>query len=324
MCKTLITNRSGPWGTHTLRKTAYLFGVWGGGSEIDIMNAARHSQKTDTSAIYRQDAEFLRTLAEQRGLNPGLMVSKWKSIYCANLDLARSLGIHRQYDFFELSWDRFHQIGLLQESSVKEVVAAFIKNESEISSERRLNDLMAKIPDPALRAEIRDLIHIRAYEISRTIKIEPPSNEVECASDEDAASDDEGEVDDDADPTLIVKPVKPPKKKLKKNKQDEGRGGIKDFEGRETLKDLEGVNNKINSMKNMWKQWNEDIKKTAELREAARTFFQKTLKPVMFCIEHHYLWDTEKFCERNVEFAPSKYAQRVCKGNDKLKCGIQK
>jgi hypothetical protein len=61
LCKKFVL-RKGPFGTHSSRKTSYLFAVWGGGQESEMMQCARH--KTVTNALkYKRDATFLLNIA---------------------------------------------------------------------------------------------------------------------------------------------------------------------------------------------------------------------------------------------------------------------
>ncbi|KAJ3088124.1 hypothetical protein HDU96_004232, partial [Phlyctochytrium bullatum] len=55
-CKPHVLDRDS-FGTHTLRKTAYALAVFGGASDIEIMNAARH-KCTKSASTYKQDAFF--------------------------------------------------------------------------------------------------------------------------------------------------------------------------------------------------------------------------------------------------------------------------
>ena len=60
MCKTLFL-REGPWGTHSHRKTGYLFSVWKGGNYLQIMKSARHKD-VQSAQKYSLDAEYLHNL----------------------------------------------------------------------------------------------------------------------------------------------------------------------------------------------------------------------------------------------------------------------
>jgi len=66
VCKQVIPRRRGPWGTHTGRKTYYLFGVWGGASDMDLMEGARHATIANARR-YKQDAAFLLELVKRNG-----------------------------------------------------------------------------------------------------------------------------------------------------------------------------------------------------------------------------------------------------------------
>jgi hypothetical protein len=89
ICKQVLP-RSGPFGTHSCRKTAYLFAVWGGGSESDIMESARH--KAISQALkYKRDALYLLRLAEANGTNFTSIIGNWKPIYCADLQMGCSI-----------------------------------------------------------------------------------------------------------------------------------------------------------------------------------------------------------------------------------------
>lgn len=61
--KTLL-KRDGPFGTHTLRKTAYLLAVWGGGADMEIMQSARH-KTYQNSVKYKLDANALLEITRQ-------------------------------------------------------------------------------------------------------------------------------------------------------------------------------------------------------------------------------------------------------------------
>ena len=89
LCSTLLT-REGRWGAHSGRKTAYLFGVWGGGQDSDLMQSARH--KTVKHAMkYKKDAEFLLSIAQQNMHDAQLSTPKWRSIFCDQHQLAMTL-----------------------------------------------------------------------------------------------------------------------------------------------------------------------------------------------------------------------------------------
>ncbi len=90
ICDKLFT-RDGPWGTHTCRKTGYLFAVWGGGSFESIMSSARHSD-INTAKKYERDAKYLLEVAKINGFALKGTVSIWKPIFIESVQLGRSIG----------------------------------------------------------------------------------------------------------------------------------------------------------------------------------------------------------------------------------------
>ena len=100
VCEMLVERR-GPFGTHTNRKTAYLFAVWGGGCDSEIMLAARH--KTVSNAIkYKKDAQYLLHLAVSNDVNFGSIVSKWRSIFVADVQMGRKVNTRGRHNFTDL------------------------------------------------------------------------------------------------------------------------------------------------------------------------------------------------------------------------------
>ena len=96
ICKKL--NFSGTWGCHTGRKTAYLFAVWGGGSDTDIMQRARH--KTVKNSIkYKNDASFLLALCEINGIVVNASTPTFRSLYCHNHQMAISINANNSPNY---------------------------------------------------------------------------------------------------------------------------------------------------------------------------------------------------------------------------------
>ncbi|KAJ3090329.1 hypothetical protein HDU96_003446, partial [Phlyctochytrium bullatum] len=103
-CKPHVLDRDS-FGTHTLRKTAYALAVFGGASDIEIMNAARH-KCTKSASTYKQDAFYMYQLCQEtaNGLSLdastnaieaqlSLFAPKWRSIFILHAQLAA--GINR-------------------------------------------------------------------------------------------------------------------------------------------------------------------------------------------------------------------------------------
>ena len=82
-----VIERKRKWGAHVGRKTGYLFGVWGGGADIDLMNAARH-KSLKNAAKYKKDASLLLELAKANDAEMVNRTPKWKSLYSDASQLA--------------------------------------------------------------------------------------------------------------------------------------------------------------------------------------------------------------------------------------------
>ncbi|KAJ3258571.1 hypothetical protein HK103_003531 [Boothiomyces macroporosus] len=74
------------WGTHTLRKTGYLFAIWGAEENLDqyhlIMQSARHKNVV-CAMKYEQDARTQYLMASYCDQDPRKLVSKWKPVIVA-------------------------------------------------------------------------------------------------------------------------------------------------------------------------------------------------------------------------------------------------
>jgi len=88
ICRQLFPRQS-KWGTHTMRKTAYLFAVWGGGEFEIVRRSARH-EDSKTAKQYEQDANYLLTASKSTGSDVASIVSKWKPVMIENAQMARS------------------------------------------------------------------------------------------------------------------------------------------------------------------------------------------------------------------------------------------
>jgi hypothetical protein len=86
LCSTIL-EQVGRFGFHSGRKTGYLFGVWGGAQDTDLMLSARH-KTVKNAMIYKCDAAFLLALAQENMNSLTLRTPKWRSIYCEQHQLA--------------------------------------------------------------------------------------------------------------------------------------------------------------------------------------------------------------------------------------------
>jgi hypothetical protein len=80
------------WGTHTLRKSGYLFALWGGGTVELIMISARHSDILSAQK-YVGDSLSQLEYAKRNGLTIAGLVSRWVPIYAKHIN--QNLGLNR-------------------------------------------------------------------------------------------------------------------------------------------------------------------------------------------------------------------------------------
>jgi hypothetical protein len=83
------------------RKTGYLFVVWGGGQDTELMLCARH--KTIKNALrYKRNAKFLLSLAWKNMTDLTLLTPKWSSLYCEQHQLAMELNREAWANFWPI------------------------------------------------------------------------------------------------------------------------------------------------------------------------------------------------------------------------------
>jgi hypothetical protein len=78
------------FGTHTIRRSAYVNAVWGEGVESDIRHSARHFTQACSDG-YRGDATTLLQFARENSNLTQLRPYKWKIILVDNLAAASAL-----------------------------------------------------------------------------------------------------------------------------------------------------------------------------------------------------------------------------------------
>ena len=151
ICKSHIA-RAGPFGSHSNRKTAYLLAIWGGGSETDIAESARHKSLTN-AMMYKKGASFLFSYVEASGLDPRAMVSKWKPIACANADISSGLVPYSQFDrnLFNLSTNFVEKILVIPRShpsrTLTYVVSKALEYQRPSNATEELDQALAPIKD---------------------------------------------------------------------------------------------------------------------------------------------------------------------------------
>jgi hypothetical protein len=79
----------GKFGSHSMRKTAYLMAVWGNGKFEVIMKSARHKD-VFTAQKYARDAKHVLNVAKANGLNVESALP-WKAVLVESPQIFRGL-----------------------------------------------------------------------------------------------------------------------------------------------------------------------------------------------------------------------------------------
>jgi hypothetical protein len=90
------------FGTHTIRRTGYVFAVWGRGVEQEIKHSARHMDQ-DCSNSYRGDATTILQLARENDQLQDLPMYSWKVIRLDTYDSIQGLCVGQSVNFKPLA-----------------------------------------------------------------------------------------------------------------------------------------------------------------------------------------------------------------------------
>lgn len=140
--------RTGPFGCHCLRKTAYLFATWSGASDMDMMMSARH--KSYANAVkYKKDADAIMHMAAAAGDDLATVAPTCKSVYLENLQLARS--VNRTLEGFDLHaladvYIRNLKVGNPPKSVLDYVQCISTPTKDDMSLDQELQKLLQGLP----------------------------------------------------------------------------------------------------------------------------------------------------------------------------------
>jgi hypothetical protein len=169
------TNRDGPFGTHTCRKTAYLLAIWGGGQIDEIKTSARHADQA-SAEVYKRDAATLLEYAKRNFPHQLLEVTpKWKPVLVQSNQMARKLNSRNRdlakpvYTLASIQFKRIFKTAMNHpEYGVKYVLdTAFqYKSVGAGSASQQITDLLDELnanPDQIIR--LKGLIDQHACDV---------------------------------------------------------------------------------------------------------------------------------------------------------------
>jgi len=289
ICSTVL-DREGRFGAHSGRKTGYLFGIWGGAQDSDLMLSARH--KTLKNALaYKRDAAFLLALARENNSDLTLCTPKWRSLYCEHYQLAMELNRASRVNVksnFELA--RIFvccKLGVPIDNMVRHsrVVGDKLLCYSHEygcldETKQELQKILSTL-DPKLGNKIASL-HSRILE-----QLQPQQQQSQPL-----------------DETTILREeeeIQPYKKK---------RGGEWDHTSRSTLGKVKDNASKIKAIVEIQNKSGEEGIAAHMMTEVCRTFFKETAVPIVNCLNNHFQNNMEAFLARytnNGKFTHSKF-----------------
>jgi len=299
LCSTIL-EREGKFGAHSGRKTGYLFGVWGGGQDSDLMLSARH--KSIKNALkYKRDAAFLLSLAQENNSDVMMRTPKWRSQYCEHHQLAMVLNsssrhnfkpidqlaatfVEKKLGFTQGNLNRFSRA--ISEKLLRYSHEYGCLDESKTELQRILQNL-----DPSVGSRIASL-HSRILEqhLAEAQPHQQPNKETMTN-------------DDDWEKEILDS--------LKRK-----RGGDWDHPERTTLGTIKNNLPRLKKIIEIHQAAQEEGIVPARMTENCRTFFKEVATPVTNCLQNHFNNNEMAFLgvyTKNGKFVHCKFKRR-CSG----------
>jgi hypothetical protein len=289
-------------GLQMMRKTAYLLGIWGGGEWGELKTSARH--KTDKhAATYRRDATALMELADTYK-DPENKVSKWKPIHCA--DISQSASTNNQ------STASDKPIDVVANEFIRETLGILKGHKYEHSIPFLINQaekyVVHKSADEKLEEFARKTLHLDGEKLQQMLDIVSESAYEKYKEWRDAST--------TYQPPQYDVPIIDATTASKDNSKKRKRGGDKEIEERKSVATLP-LPERIKCLK---KIVSNAPTETEQLTQAAKSFLNRTARPVVRCLANHFNDDDEKFCAHWKCTFKMKFGAECCDGNG-ARCG---
>jgi hypothetical protein len=302
VCKTL--QLLGKWGCQTFRKTTYLFGVWGGGQDSDLMLSARH--KTVSNAVkYKQDASFFFEMALQNDSGLKATIPKFKSLYVLNYQAAvainrRSISNMQNESIYSL------EINFVEKYLQVDTKLTWKKRSSEIGEELlKFTTDYGKITDA--KKEIIAILSTLEPAISN--KLAALIRMHELGNDNPTATENVTEIQEDEPLPAAVT-------------QKRKRGGNIDIEGRSVIRKQKNNNLKVSEILRVVNE--ADAIPSSDRADCLSSFLSCIGVPIKECLRLHFNNEQDRFVLFHTNaagaFIHSKFKSKRCSGGDT--CGI--
>lgn len=282
----------GRYGTHTIRKTAYFYAIWGGGDLDHIRQAARHKTIKNAQFYYR-DSKAL--LARARRLKSHMLTlsPSWDPIYLENLQGARRIAVDGPCPpdvrlLPTLAREYFTILGVDPKSTPLVQLICLIERDipKKTAFDRLEGFLQTELPQhkDAVIALVNEIVYQRTDQSQQLVDATSDSGITPITSTNSTAAVFCTEATMDVEqPGLISS--------QRRNK----RGGTNDIVSRKDLGKLKSTEEKIQLLLKI--ETNLPTSMT-ELTEGARAFVNQVLRPFLRCLREHFRNDVSAFTSK--------------------------
>jgi hypothetical protein len=307
LCKSAAPKRvqeGAKFGTHTIRKTAYLLAIWGKGDISDIMQSARH--RTLRNALkYKRDSSYLLSVADANESVLLAMVPRFRTAYIADVQLGGAVVRSgegrgsRPSTSLVTAADAFtkHQVSSDLHENIAMVCESFAtpynqRNDGQTGSlsesyTKLLSYLNEHLPSEKA-SHASKLLQNATQAASRAARVQCQNRAEERTNRAEESS------------TML-----PPKRR-----RTDSRGGDNDLPGRDVVRKQPNTAAKLEVMKELLRRTPEEMN---ELTEGARNFVLRVLKPIMTCLRDHCGDNVGRFVARWGEnMSHSTFAKHCC------------
>ncbi|KAJ3267890.1 hypothetical protein HDV01_003801, partial [Terramyces sp. JEL0728] len=332
----ILFKRKGKWGTHTCRKTAYLFAVWGGGTFQTIMRSARHSD-IKTAQRYERDADAALKVSKFNKKFDHFKIEPWVPIRVESLQMVQVLnsegsagyrplleiatyyieemcGVDKDDLNFSINWlfnkmSSYNNTDNLEEK-FKEKITQWVQPEfAQKILEEALILADVKVRNALLGREMLVNNDSDHNGNPRPKKRRKRNNHLELANAERVQS------------TITIEDTEVVQSDS--NKRQRASGEV-DFPKRTEL-------SKMKTSKPLITVAKEKVEAIIEIHENGKdhemttltlpcqNFMKKTVQPLIRCFENHFESDLDKFCSNFTKLPYSRYNEK-CKGYANSDC----
>jgi hypothetical protein len=317
ICKQLL-DRSGPFGTHTCRKTGYLLGVWGGGGDMELMQAARH-RSVQNAMKYKKDSQFLLDLSKSSGNDVSMGTPVWRAQYCENFQLARSVnGNIQNFTSLEVCAQNFKALSISKigkdiKTPLEFAEACSLSLEDVNEIEKTLSSLLERVPDAATAQQIKNLFSkmrsdLESKEYREIVSIF--SEEKEPNSTLPASVDSLHNARSTEDTQEAASANEENANAIENQNKKRKRGGDIELQGYKELSKIKDRSQKLDKIIELFNSVPDDVE---QLTNACRIFYYESLRPIYDCFKNHCNSSREVFVKKWPSFSHSKFKSK-CPG----------